>query len=106
MPDSLESIVEKTLPGVRVVKTAKPATRGGDLKQGVHKVASLKVMQKKVAEKKGPADAPVKKKLRAPAKGGPSGVAYIAPKNADGLSGRTRSKAVIVSHGKVVAVQG
>ena len=37
---------------------------------------------------------------------GPTGVVMVEPKNTDGLGARRNAKAVIVSNGKIIAVQG
>lgn len=105
---AVETIVKKAMPGVRIIQTAKAeSTRGGDLKRGVHKAPTLDVMQRK-AFRRGPGAgvADAKPALRKAAKKGPSGIVYVAPKNADGLGSRGKAKAVVVSHGKVIAVQG
>jgi hypothetical protein len=78
------------------------------------KAPGLQVMQSKVmAEKFDSARPPQKAKARVAAarkkskkSSGPSGVMVVSPKNADGFSRRQGSKAVIVSRGKVIALQG
>jgi hypothetical protein len=99
----VQEIVKKALPGVQIVQTLEAApTRGADLKR-VHKAPKLDVMQRKVT--KG-AEAAKLKPATAAAKKQPSGVVMVAPKNADGPASRRKAKAVIVSRGKVIAVQG
>jgi hypothetical protein len=104
---AVETIVRKAMPGMRIVEAAKAAaTRGGDLKRGVHKAPKLDVMQRKTARAyRGAGVADAKRALKV-AKKGPSGIVYVTPKNSDGLAVRSNAKAVVVSHGKVIAVQG
>lgn len=104
----VETIVKKAFPGARIVETLQEAaTRSGDLRRGVHKAPKLDVMQRKVGQKRaaaGAADA--ERPALKPAGKGASGIVLVAPKNTDGAASRRKAKAVVVSRGKVIAVQG
>jgi len=110
---TLQQIVKDKFPGVKIVPaTDAPTSRDF---HGIRSVAGLGKMKAKLSlgqSSLGSADSvtgtfvvAAPKKISA-GKSGPSGMVMIAPKNSDAYNRRQNSKAVIVSHGKVIAVQG
>ena len=113
---TVKQIVKAQFPGSEVMELTdmvRPMTR--KLDAGIRKSPSLKELQKKLG-RSAPLDnadsvstrvalSVPDRKLKAKTEGC-SGVGLISPKNTDGTSRRKNTKAVIVSGGRVIAIQG
>jgi hypothetical protein len=108
MKSALHKIVLKQFPDAKVVDLSDAGSSPARKQTaGLKKTVSLAQLK---SAHVGGADAAQARstasRRRASAKRkGPSGVVMIAPKNAD-ANARRQAKAVIVSHGKVIALQG
>lgn len=112
--NALQKIVLKQFPNSKVVSitdtTANPAR---DVEMSVKKALPLNQLKAHLAANKSAisditaaASSAARKPSRSVSrKAGPSGIVTIAPNNADGTA-RRQAKTVVVSRGKVIALQG
>lgn len=115
-PNALQKIVLQEFPNSKVIPTTDTGTNPvRDLGRGVRRAVSLRQLKSHIlAQPTATADTASAKTTSRPARKssarksqakGPSGVVTIMPSNADGTA-RRQAKTVIVSRGKVIALQG
>lgn len=113
-PNALQKIVLQEFPNSKVIPTTDTGTNPvRDLGRGVRRAVSLRQLKSHVlaqptadtASAKATSRPARKSSARKSQAKGPSGVVTIMPSNADGTA-RRQAKTVIVSRGKVIALQG